>query len=639
MIQTSSFTKKNIIVTTTVMLLVFLLAGLYGSTIKLQQNLEKKIFETSTNDITSITHNVSNEIYRLTTKNSAPDVVQSIKDDSILQSAIEDKLSLFLTRDIKYAYLLYRDKKGVFRFLADASKENEKAFVGQKFDIDSASWNKPFITKEPIFLENRASKELSVTYLVPIIHKDTVSMILVVDFSVKKVDDIEEIMQKIRYGILFLALVILIFTLFSIFQVLRYKKSKKDIYIDRLTKIYNKNYLLDYETYMNLHDYIICAIDIDHFKKINDTYGHTAGDRVLARLAAVMLAETRKDKDMLIRYGGEEFCLLIKKERDNDTVGLNLLDRIFTKVNQEVFEISEHEKIDVTISIGVNLNPENQRDFTTAFKLADIALYNAKNRGRNRIEIYVESIENSSFLTINEIKDAIYENRLICLFQPIVDTQTLEITHHEALVRIMAKDGVIITPDKFLSVTKGTFIARNLTKEVLNICYKKLLLDKSLKLSVNLNPQDLTNETILEILKMYAKIDNFSERLGLEIVETEEIVSYEEAQQNILMLKALGYQIYIDDFGSGYSNFIYLAQINADVIKIDGSIIKNILIDKLSYLVAKNIISFAKEANMKTIAEFVSSKEIYEVLRELGVDKCQGYYFSPPIELNLESAL
>lgn len=633
MIQTKLLTKKNIIIGTTALFLVFLLAGLYASTIKLQQNLEKKIFETSTNDITSISRNISKDIYRLTAQDSAIDVVQNIKSSITLQHGIEEKLSLFLTRDIKYAYLLYRDKKGVFRFLADASKESEKAFIGQKFDIDSTLWSEPFKTKEPIFLENRVSKELSVTYLVPIIHKNIVSMILVVDFSVKRVNDIEEIMEKIRYGILLLAFVILIFTIFTVFQALKYQRSKKDVYIDRLTKIYNKNYLLDYEPYMNLHDYIICAIDIDHFKKINDTYGHTAGDVVLERLASVMFGETRKNRDILIRYGGEEFCLLIKKERESDAVGLNLLDRIFTKVGQEVFEISEHERVCVTISIGVNLNPENQRDFTTAFKLADIALYNAKNRGRNRIEIYTESIENSSFLTINEIKDAIYEGRLMCLFQPIVETQTLEITHHEALVRIRTKDGTIITPDKFLSVTKGTFIARNLTKEVLDICYKKLLLDRSLKLSVNLNPQDLTNETILEILKIYAKIDNFSQRLGLEIVESEEIVSYEEAQQNILMLKSLGYQIYIDDFGSGYSNFIYLAQINADVIKIDGSIIKNILTDKLSYLVAKNIISFAKEANMKTIAEFVSSREIYEALKELGVDKCQGYYFSPPVEL------
>lgn len=633
MIQTKLLSNRNIIIGTTALFLVFLLAGLYISTIKLQQNLEKKIFETSTNDITSITHNISTEIYRLTKKNNALDAVKNISHDPSLQYTIEEKLSMFLTKDIKYAYLLYRDKEGVFRFLADASKGSEKAFIGQKFDVDSTLWNKPFRTKKPIFLENGISKDLSTTYLVPIIHNNIVSMILVVDFSVKKINDIEEIMEKIRSGILFLAFVILIFIIFTIFQALKYQRSKKDVYIDRLTKVYNKNYLLDYEPYMNLNDYIICAIDIDHFKKINDTYGHTAGDIVLAHLAGVMQARTRKNRDILIRYGGEEFCLLIKKDRSSDTVGLNLLDRMFTTIEQEVFEISEHEKISITVSIGVNLNPENQRDFTTAFKLADIALYNAKNKGRNRIEIYAENILNSSFLTIGEIKDAIYEGRLMCLYQPIAETQTLEITHYEALVRIRAKDGTIITPDKFLSVTKGTFIARNLTKEVLDICYKKLLLNHSLKLSMNLNPQDLTNETILEILRIYAKIDNFSPRLALEIIESEEILSYEAAQENILMLKSLGYQIYIDDFGSGYSNFIYLAQINADAIKIDGSIIKNILTDRLSYLVAKNIIGFAKEANIKTIAEFVSSREIYEALKELGVDKCQGNYFSPPIEL------
>ena len=124
---------------------------------------------------------------------------------------------------------------------------------------------------------------------------------------------------------------------------------------------------------------------------------------------------------------------------------------------------------------------------------------------------------------------------------------------------------------------------------------------------------------------------NITSKIALEIVETEEIINYENTTKTIIELKELGYKIYIDDFGSGYSNFIYLAKIKADAIKIDGSIISTINSDKLSYLVAKNIVNFAKEAQIEVIAEHVSTKEIYDTVKALGINKFQGFYFSKPI--------
>ena len=120
--------------------------------------------------------------------------------------------------------------------------------------------------------------------------------------------------------------------------------------------------------------------------------------------------------------------------------------------------------------------------------------------------------------------------------------------------------------------------------------------------------------------------------MGIEVIETEEIANYKDAKKNLLLLKELGYSIFIDDFGSGYSNFIYLTEIQSDYIKIDGNIIKKILDDKTSYLVVKNIVNFAKEANIKVIAEYVSNQGIYEKIKELGIDYSQGYLFSVPNE-------
>lgn len=276
--------------------------------------------------------------------------------------------------------------------------------------------------------------------------------------------------------------------------------------------------------------------------------------------------------------------------------------------------------------------PHKSRTFSEAFKLADIALYNAKNKGRNNIEIYdeIHNHHNQSLMSINDIKEAIEENRVVCFYQKIVDTFTQKVSHYEALLRIVDKQGNIVTPDKILPVIKGTFILRNITKSVLAICHEKLSQHPTACINVNLNPKDIIDDTILDILKEYAQQTNIANRLGIEIVESEDLITCKDAKNNLLMLKQWGYKIFIDDFGSGYSNFIYLTQIKTDFIKIDGAIIKNILEDKISFLLVKSIVDFAKEANIKVIAEYVSNKEIYDTIKSLGIEYSQGFYFSQP---------
>jgi len=341
---------------------------------------------------------------------------------------------------------------------------------------------------------------------------------------------------------------------------------------------------------------------------------------------------TRAHEDIVIRYGGEEFIVLAKTKRDDTMGALNVIERVFKNIQETPFWLSKEEPLYVTVSIGVNLSPYKSRTFQEAFKLADISLYHAKNKGRNRIEIYNEQEESgdSLHMSINDIKEAIEENRVVCYYQKIVDNTTQEISHYEALLRIQEKDGTIVTPDKILPMIQGTFLLRNITKSVLAICHAKLQEDKEIKINVNLNPKDIVNDAVLALLQNYAAEEGISTRLGLELVESEDIFRSEDAKKNLLMLKNLGYKIFIDDFGSGYSNFIYLTQIKTDYIKIDGSIIKNILDDKISYLLVKSIVSFAKEANIKVIAEYVSSQEIYEKVTLLGIDYSQGFYFSVP---------
>ncbi|RXJ67638.1 hypothetical protein CRV08_09720 [Halarcobacter ebronensis] len=604
---------------------------LYG-TIKLEKKLSSKMLEISISDVISISQNSSEAIYWLL--KDSKNYVKDIKENVELHTKIERFLTILLTKNIKYSYLVYRDKNGIFRFLVDGTKGEEKAFINQKFDVDNPKWLEIYETKNPQLIKQPLLHQLSITYLIPIIYENRVELILAIDFSVKKIEDINKIITVIKYIIAGIIFIILSIIIALIIQTAKYISVKHTAFVDSLTNVYNRNYLQESKDFINLSDFILAALDIDHFKQINDSYGHTVGDRILRQIADVIKHATRQNDDIVIRYGGEEFLILIKNKRKSNVLPLDTLERIFSNIQEYKFRISSTETINITVSIGVNLVPGKSRTFQDAFKLADIALYNAKNKGRNKIEIYSNEQKDDFYMTINEIKDAIEENRVTCFYQKIIDNDTDKLSHYEALLRIISKEGTIITPDKILPVIKGTFISRNITKRVLKICYERLKTNPDLALNVNLNPQDIINDSILSILKNYGKDKSISTRLGIEIVESEDIVNYKDAKTNLLILKELGYKIYIDDFGSGYSNFIYLTEIKTDFIKIDGNIIKKILEDDISFLVVKSIVSFAKEAKIKVIAEYVSDEKIYEKIRELGIEYSQGFYFHIPEEFS-----
>ncbi|QKF67211.1 diguanylate cyclase/phosphodiesterase [Arcobacter venerupis] len=612
---------------------IFLLL-LYG-TIKLEKNITHKMIDISTFDVMSIANNNALFIDKaLETISSS--YVKEIETNVNLRAQIEKNLSLLLTSNIKYAYLIYKDYRGVFRFLADGAKDSEKAFLNQKFDIDNPKWLEIFETKKPLTIDHGYSHQILITYLVPIVKNNKVELILAVDFSIKKIEDINQILKLMKYAIIIIILIIVIFLILLIVQTFKYTAVKKTAYTDKLTGVYNRNYLQESESFINLDEYILATLDIDYFKVVNDTYGHDTGDKILTQIAQSITSTIRLKEDIVIRYGGEEFVILAKINRNDNLSALNVIERIFKNIQEKKFQINNQEFMNITVSIGVNLVPNKSRNFTDAFKLADLALYNAKSKGRNNIEIYDEreNKNNDLSISINEIKDAIDKNQVICYYQKIVDTKTQEVSHYEALLRIIDKNGNVILPEKILPVIKGTFILRNITKSVLKICYKKLQENKDIKINLNINSKDLTDNSVLQILKNFALEDNISNRLGLEIVESKDLLTSENAKENLIMLKKLGYKLFIDNFGSGYSNFVYLSQIKIDYIKVDGSLISKILEDKISFLLVKNIVEFAKEAGIKVIAEHVSSKEIYEMIKLLEVDYSQGYYFNIPQEMD-----
>ncbi len=348
------------------------------------------MFEISTSDVLAITQNNALEIKKALRNSN--NYIEDIKKDTSLQEKIEQKLKILITKNIKYSYLLYKDKKGTFRFLVDASEPKEKAFLNQKFDVDSKDWFDIYEQKKPLIIKHKFLQELSISYIVPILYKDNVELILAIDFSLKKVENINHIIDLMQNGIIIIFTIIILFIIILIIQTLKYTKVKKTAFIDKLTNVYNRNYLQEHQESINLDDYVLAIVDIDHFKKVNDTYGHNVGDIILKEVAKIMKNTIRvPNDDLIIRFGGEEFILLIKISKETKDDSLIILNRILKNIEKNMFTISSTKYINITISIGVNLNPNESKDFKEAFNLADKALYNAKNSGRNNIKTKVNS--------------------------------------------------------------------------------------------------------------------------------------------------------------------------------------------------------------------------------------------------------
>jgi len=545
----------------------------------------------------------------------------------------EKKLSFLLSSNLKYIYVLTKDEKGRFRFLLDASKIDKANFY-QKFDVKNPKYNLLYQTKEPQIIKQKDMENLQLTYLHPIIINNKVVAILSVDITDNLQNNILELIQPLET--FFIILIIFIFLLISmtIIQVLHYFFTRKKIFTDPLTGLYNRNYLQEILPMLKLQHYSIAMLDLDRFKVINDTYGHKTGDFVLSQSSTIFKNSIR-DSDILIRYGGEEFLLFIYN-RDNKISTFEICERIRKNVESFSFHFDEDE-INVSVSIGIHENPSLEKNVNEAIKVADAMLYVAKNEGRNRVIQYSENRQkHTQTKDINYVKLALQENRVICFYQPIYNHQTGEIYKYESLVRIKDKSEKIISPMEFLPELKHTNIHYKLTQRILSIVFDAFR-DNSLSVSINLNFSDFINQDIEDtIVNELSNNRDLASRVTFEILESDEIDNIALLKEKIDTLRSLGSKISIDDFGSGYSNFRTVLDMDANYLKIDGSLIKNIDKNEKDFQVVKSIINFAKEAQMKTIAEFVHSQEVYDKLLTIDVDYLQGYYIAQPSEKILQ---
>jgi len=566
------------------------------------------------------------------------DIVTTLYQNTQLREKLEIMLYAVTTDSYKYVYVLYKDKNGEYRYLLDGSMQDKGEF-GEKLNVDSQQWDKVFTTQKSNLLVQDKLDSLWVTYLSPIVLKDKTEAILAMDFSPELPNNIKKALKPLKNIFIYIFISIFLILLLLLYQIILNIRTKKDSITDQLTEVYNRNYLRDLLKTININHYQIMMLDIDYFKKVNDSYGHKTGDYVLKSVASRIKKEIR-EQDILIRFGGEEFLLFIYNKDAIQEQAFNIGERIKQRVSASKFLYDEYS-IHVTISIGISSTPGHFKTITEAIKAADSMLYIAKKEGRNLVicDKQWDSKKNKNsenIFHITEIKEAIEEDRLLCYYQPIFSAKSQTICKYEALVRLIDKEGKIVLPWRFIETILHTNIYNQMTKKILDIVFKNIAKHK-VEISVNLNFSDILNQdTFALIISELEENTELASWLTIELLEYEVLESGESFIKNINQIRAYGVKIAIDDFGTGFANYTVFHTLPIDIIKLDASLIKNIDKSEISRKIVKSLLLLMQELEIETVAEFVHSQEILDIVTDLGATYLQGFYLAEPMPYLLE---
>ena len=401
----------------------------------------------------------------------------------------------------------------------------------------------------------------------------------------------------------------------------------KDLYTDTLTNLPNRNKLKKDLSENNID--LMALLDVDEFSTINDLFGEKIGDTILYELASKIKNYFSDNEYFVYRMEADKFAIVAKQNNKDVDEFYNLCKAFADKIEKESLLIEEDE-IDINITIGIA-----QGDGARAFKYSQRVINYARTK-LQRIMIYNESFKiqqsfEENIKWVKQLKIGFRENLFQAYFQPIVDTKTKEVYKYEALIRYITKEGVEIAPYHFINVAKKTKLYPNIIKIVIQDAFK-LIKNKNKRVSVNISFDDIANEEtttfIYEILEQHKEYTKF---LEFEILESEEISDFNEVSRFISEIKKFDCIVGVDDFGAGYSNFNLLTLLDIDFVKIDGSLIEKITTSKDLEIIVNTIANFSKEFKVKTVAEYVSNEDIYNKIKELNIDYCQGYYFDRPL--------
>jgi len=421
------------------------------------------------------------------------------------------------------------------------------------------------------------------------------------------------------------------------------KTINKLAFYDALTELPNRSLLKDrvhkslqYAKRQN-NKIAILFLDLDHFKLINDTLGHSIGDKLLVHTSNI-LKEQLRESDTLSRIGGDEFIILlpnINSIDDAEDVAKKILEAFSGQ-----HMVASHQ-LYISTSIGISIFPDNAPDMDGLIKDADTAMYEAKQNGRNNYKIYSENMGNhiSKQLTIeHDLREAIETNiGLQMYYQAKIDVKTNRISGAEALIRWIHPTKGMIFPDEFIHVAESTGIILKLGNWIIEDSIKQVVKFnevglKDLKIAINLSARQFQDQNLLPFISsLIEKYKVNPKQLEFEITETLSMKNLDNTLKILERFKSLGVSIAIDDFGTGHSSLLYLKKFPINTLKIDQSFVFDMVKDEGDRIIVKTIISMAHSLGFTTVAEGVETLEHVELLKQLGCDEFQGYYYSKPI--------
>jgi diguanylate cyclase (GGDEF)-like protein len=411
---------------------------------------------------------------------------------------------------------------------------------------------------------------------------------------------------------------------------------------DVLTGLPNRNLLQDrlkraVFAQRNARPIAVVFIDLDHFKFINDSLGHTQGDKLLA-IIAERLASIVREGDTVARLGGDEFVLVLNDQNKEDVI-FRAMQRVLNKVSEPM--TIDGQELYITCSAGVSLYPADAPDVETLLKNADVAMYRAKEHGRNNFQFYtpeMNDLANERLALEHSLRRALERNELLLHYQPKVNLETGMIVGAEALLRWQHPEWGLIAPERFIPIAEETGLIVQIGAWVIRTACNQARLwqDAGLPpvvMSVNLSARQFRQESFVKVVTQILHETGLKpEQLEMELTESMLMHNANAAISILAGLKSIGVRLSLDDFGTGYSSLSYLSRLPIDTLKIDRSFVQHIgdQDECDNGILAQAIISLGHSLNLTVIAEGVETGEQLKFLKAHQCDEVQGFYFCKP---------
>ncbi|MBJ7519464.1 MAG: EAL domain-containing protein [Solirubrobacteraceae bacterium] len=380
----------------------------------------------------------------------------------------------------------------------------------------------------------------------------------------------------------------------------------------------------------------LLVFDLDHFKAVNDTLGHTAGDAVIVN-AARILKDLLRESDVVARLGGDEFAILLPRADHDEAV--DVARKLVAEIRANGSVLAGQRPGSVTASVGVTLLDPVQETGEQALVDADLAMYDAKEAGRDRFAVFrpgseaVQSRTKSRLTWLERIRTALEEDAMVLVAQPIQSLADERAVHHELLLRMVDAHGDLIPPSSFLHIAERFGLIEDVDIWVVRHAIRALAerAGQDLIFEVNLSGASIGSSRVLEVIEQELRDTGVDpQQLIFEITETAAVSNVAEARVFAERLGELGCRFALDDFGAGFGSFYYLKHLPCDFLKIDGEFIRNLSSTPTDQVIVAGLVRIAQGLGKQTIAEFVGDQETVDLLRREGVDMAQGYFIGRP---------